>query len=187
VRRGILSNLLYANQDAEPVYGLVRDTVRDPDKTVAMAALASFWTGGIHRAAETCQLYFDNIDNPADALAGEASNALAWFGQCSAKYDALLDALDRRVKTAAIPSTLFDAALGHVCADAKSSADQHKRAAGIARAIAQKSEIKPWIRAGALDAVMKCDPENGAAFAAKLKSDPDKFVADKARELGGKK
>jgi hypothetical protein len=187
VRRGVLSNLLYANQDDDAVYALVRDTVRDPDKTVAMAALASFWTGGIRKGAETCQLYFENIDNPAPDLSAEASNALAWFGQCSSRYDGLLDSLDARVKAGTVGSTLYAASVSHLCADARTTDKQRARAAGIARDVAQKKEIKPWIRASALDAVMKCDPANGRAFVGKLGGDPEKSVADKARQILGSK
>lgn len=104
VRRGIVSSLLPSNQDDEPVFGLVRDTVKDPDKAVAEAALQSFWTGGTRRGDATCRVFADNIESPNDAIAGEASDYLAWFGQCSASFDALLDALERRVKAGSVSS-----------------------------------------------------------------------------------
>jgi hypothetical protein len=190
LRRGILSYLLYSNSDYEPVYNLVRDTVKDSDKAVALAALSSFWTGGSSKVDATCQLYFDNIDSPNDDLSAEASNALSWYGKCSSKYDALLDSLEKRVKTGpgAVGSTSYVTSARHVCEDVKSNDKQKKRAAEIGRSVAGKKDFKAWIRASALETVVKCDTSNGGkSFVGKFKKDPEKSVADKANELLAKK
>jgi hypothetical protein len=188
LRRGILANLLYNNGDFDPVYGLTKATVKDADKSVAMSALGAFWTGGSRKADETCQLYFDNINNANDDLAAEATNALAWWGRCSAKFDGLLDSLDKRVKANTVTSASYASATRHLCEDQKASDAQKKRSAGLARKMAERKENKAWVRSSALEAVVKCDPGNGGrSFVGKFKKDPEKSVADKANELLAKK
>src|SRR5262249_53301578 len=50
LRRGFLNNFLFANTDNDKVFDLVRDTVKDHDKMVALAALQAFWVGGSRRS-----------------------------------------------------------------------------------------------------------------------------------------
>ena len=190
VRRGILSQLLFSNQDYDPVYGLVRDTIKDPDKAVASQALSAFWVGGSRKSDDTCQIYVDNIDNPDDNLASEASNALSWCGRCAPKYDALIASLEKRVKAGpgAVASPSYATAARHVCEDAKATDAQKKKAAEIGRGIAGKKDFKAWVRTSALETVVKCDTGNGGrSFVGKFKGDAEKSVADKAKELLAKK
>jgi hypothetical protein len=188
LRRGIVANLLFYNQDYDPAFELVRETVKDGDKAVAQQALGAFWTGSTRRGEQTCPIYAENLENPNEDLASEANNYLAWFGQCSSRYDDLLASLEKRVKAGRVGSSSYLTAARHVCEDTKSSDKQKKRAAEIGRAVAGKGDFQPWIRVTALDTVMKCDPgSGGSAFVAKLKSDPEKAVADKATELLGAK
>lgn len=188
MRRGILSNLLFNNQDYDPVYALDKEMVKDSDKSVAMAALNAFWTGGSRKAEETCNLYLANIDNANDDMAAEASNALGWWGRCSSKFDQLLDSLEKRVKSNNLGSSQFPNAARHVCEDAKANDKQKKRGADLGRKIADRKENKAWVRSTALETVMKCDTGNGGrSFVGKFKKDPEKSVADRATELLGKK
>jgi hypothetical protein len=187
LRRGIVSNLLFNNQDYDPAFELIREAVKDGDKSVAQQALSAFWTGGTRRGDATCKVYAENIETPNEELAAEASNYLAWFGQCSSHYDELIDSLEKRVKAGAVGSSSFLSAARHVCEDVKSTDKQKKRAAEIGRTVAGKKDLKPWVRSTALDTVMKCDAAGGRAFVGKFKKDPEKVVADKASELLGKK
>jgi hypothetical protein len=188
LRRGILSQLLYANGDDDAVFQLAQRAVKDPDPAVALAALTSFWTGGASRADATCQLYADNLDNPNDELAAEATNALSWYKRCSSRYDALLDSLDKRVKAgpARLGSTSYVTSARHVCEDPKATDPQRARAAAMARTVAQR-DYAAWVRSSALDTVVTCDKAGGRAFLAPFKADPEKSVADKAKELLAKK
>jgi hypothetical protein len=188
MRRGILSNLLFNNSDYDPVYALDKDMVKDADKSVAMAALTAFWTGGSRKADETCHLYADNIENPNDDMAAEASNALGWWGRCSSKFDMLLDSLEKRVKANNVSSASYASAARHLCEDAKSNDKQKKRGADLGRKIADRKDNKAWVRSSALETVMKCDTSNsGRSFVGKFKKDPEKSVADRANELLAKK
>jgi hypothetical protein len=188
LRRGILANLLFNNQDYDPVYNLTRDTTKDADANVAQVALGAFWVGGQRKAEATCQIYFDNLSNSRDPMAEEAANNLAWYGHCSSKYDGLLDSLEKRAKANTITSLMYASSARHLCEDTKATDKQRKRALEFGRDISQKKEIKGWIRASALETVMKCDPGNGGrSFVGKFKKDPEKSVADKANELLGKK
>jgi len=186
VRRGILDELLLNNQDSAPVYDLVRGAIADPDPAVASLALHSFWMGGSRHPEETCQVYADNEDNHDEELAAEAANALSWSGHCASRYDALLASLERRVKTgvSALTSPSFVSAARHVCEDAKATDAQRRRAAQIGRQVAGKKELAGFLRSGALDTVLRCDGgAGGRAFIGRFKADPDKALADKAREL----
>ena len=188
LRRGILSNLLYNNQDDDPVFDLVRGATKDADSSVAMTALKAFWTGGMRKADRTCQLYAENTDNGNDDLAAEASNDLAWFGKCASRYDGLLDSLERRVKAGSLSSTSYVTAARHVCEDAGANDKQRKRAAALGRRMVGKKDFKAWIRVSALETVIKCDAGNGGrSFVGGFKGDTDKAVADKARELLARK
>ena len=188
VRRGILSTLLFNNQDHEPVYNLVRDAVKDSDKSVAQQALSSFWVGGGKKMDATCQLYVDHLENPNDDLAASANNYLSWYKRCATKYDALLDSLERRVKAGSVTSISYVMAARHVCEDVKATDGQRKRGAAIGRAVARKKDGKSWIRSAALDTVMKCDAgDGGRAFVGTFAKDPEKSLADKAAELLAKK
>jgi hypothetical protein len=182
LRRGIVANLLFNNPDYDPAFDLVREAVKDGDKAVAEQALAAFWTGSTRRGEATCKIYAENMENPNEELAAEANNYLAWFKQCSARYDDLCDSLEKRVKAGRVGSSSYLKAARHVCEDDKASDKQKKRAAEIGRTVA-KGAFQPWVRVTALDTVMKCDPGGGRAFVASLKGDREKAVADKAGEL----
>lgn len=188
VRRGILSNLLYNNQDDDAVYDLVRETVKDADGTVAQAALGSFWAGGGHKPDKTCQVYAENLGNGNDEVAAASCDYLAWSGRCTSRYDGLLDALEKRVKAGPVSFTSHVTAARHLCDDTKASDAQRKRAAAFGRTIAGKKDTKAWIRSSALEAVIHCDLGNGGrSFVGKFKADPEKTVADKAKDLLAKK
>jgi hypothetical protein len=190
LRLGVLGNLLNANPDVAAVFDLVKSTVKDPDRTVGLGALRAFWTGGAKNPAATCDVYAENVDNADGAIAAEASNALSWYGKCQAQYDALLDSLDRRVTTgaSALGAAQYMTAARHVCADGAASAKQKQRAAQIGRAVASKTEVKTWVRGSALDTVWACEPNASArSFVSGFKADPEKPLADKARDLLAKK
>jgi hypothetical protein len=182
LRRGIVANLLFYNQDYDPAFDLLRETVKDGDKAVAQQALGAFWTGGTRRGEATCKIYADNIESPNEELAADANNYLAWFKQCAPRYDDLLGSIEKRRQNGRLRSSSYLTAARHVCEDDKASDTQKKRAAEIGRGVA-KGDSSPWLRVAALDTVMKCDPGGGRAFVAKLKQDPDKAVVDKAAEL----
>jgi hypothetical protein len=188
LRRGILSNLLFNNQDYDPAYSLTRDSIKDSEASVAQTALGAFWTGGSRRLEATCQVYYDNLANPREGMAEYAADNLSWYGHCAAKYDGLLDFLEKHVKAGSVTSPNYASSARHICEDTAATDKQRKRALQMGHDISQKKEIKGWIRASALDTVMKCDPGNGGrSFVGKFKKDPDKSVADKANELLGKK
>jgi hypothetical protein len=188
LRRGILANLLFNNQDNDAVYNLTRDTIKDSDANVAQVALGAFWIGGQRKVEATCQIYYDNLSNPRDPMAEEAANSLSWYAHCASKYDGLLDSLEKRVKANTVTSLMYASSARHICEDTKATDKQRKRALEVGHDMSQKKEIKGWIRANALETVMKCDPGNGGrSFVGKFKKDSDKSVADKANELLGKK
>ncbi len=185
IRRGILSRFLSSNDDNDAVFAVVRDTVNDSEPEVAGAALSSFWGSGYKKPEAVCAVYRANIDNARDELAADASNSLAWTGRCSADYDALLASLEKRANTTGKwSSSSYSSADRHICEDTKASGPQRKRAAAVARKVAEtKTGQKAWTRAAALDAVIKCDPKLGPGFVGKFKSDPDKTIQDKVKEL----
>lgn len=182
LRSGVVSQLLMSNPDDEAVYDLVRDAVNDPDKTVAFWALHGFWMGGGGRPDATCQVFFDHLEDPDESVAGEAQSSLGWYhkGNCATRYDALLDVLEKRTKSGTGDATKAMWAAQHLCEDEKATAKQKKRAADVARAFAGAKGGPPAARADALGSVVACDPAGGKAFAAKFKSDPERFVSDKA-------
>jgi hypothetical protein len=189
-RLGVLSEILHTNPEVGPVFELVKDAVKDADHTVALGALRAFWTGGASKPAATCDIYAENVDNADVEVAAEASNALSWYGKCASRYDVLLDSLERRVKTG--PSALgvapFMTAARHLCVDATSTAKQKQRAAQVGRTVAGKPEFKIWVRSTALDTVWACESSTSArAFVTGFRSDSEKPLADKARELLVKK
>jgi hypothetical protein len=188
LRGGIVSSLFHNNADYEPAYNLLRDTVKDADKAVALAALGALGSMS-SRAEATCQLYLDNIDDANDDLAAAAASLLSFYGKCSSKYDALLDSLEKRVKTGpgAVQSMGYLSSARNVCEDAMSNDKQKKRAAELGRAVAGKKEFKAKIRSAALDTVIKCDTSGGRSFIGQFTKDPEKSVADRANELLAKK
>ena len=176
--------MLFTNGENNAIYDLVRDTVKDKDKGIGLAALQAFWVGGSHRVADTCKLYADNVDNADDSISAEATNALPWYRQCSSSYDALLASIGKRVDASKVPSASFATALKHVCEpDGKASDAQKKTAQKIAKSMAEAKSLQGWTRASAIDALVTCDPKGEKKELKKLASDADADVKKKAAEL----
>ncbi len=197
LRRGIVTGLLFNNRNDERVYVLVGSVVKDSDHALAETALNSLWLSSGKRMDITCQIYADHLHDPDDEIAAMASNFLSWQRRCSSRYDALLDGLEQRVGTAAghdggalsgLGSTSYLTAATHVCEDPKASEAQRKRAAEIGRRVAAGKDLSGSLRGSALETVLRCDPSDaGRTLVGTYRQDPEKYVADRARELLRKK
>jgi hypothetical protein len=162
VRMSMLSRMLFAN--GEVLYGFVKDIAKtDPDPGVRKAALSAFWTGTPpNKNAETCALWLEFVDEPADDVSGEAAYLCAFYpqgGGCKAEWDPLLAKLEKKAKEGVIRGGQSANALFHLHRQAGASEAQKKRALATARLILETKSNGGMARAKALELLFEKDPE----------------------------
>lgn len=186
LRAALIANIAWRNPGSSAAYELTREMVRDPEKDVRAAAISAFYMGGGRQPEVTCRIWLDNLDNAADEdVAAAASEYIARWGRCQAHYEALLEAQEKRHKAAKTDSPRHAAGLGFLCEDVKSQARQRERANELLRKIAETKTYEPDVRAGALEAILKCDADgsHARAFVTKFTTEPPAQLKERAIDL----
>lgn len=189
LRPAIVSNLLPTNPDSVEAFSITRDAVKDPsDSNMARTAMGAFGKLTTDKP-ERCDVFLENIENPAPDHAGDAAQ---WLTQprmhCSAHYDAVLKSIDARVKAKKAGSAFFPIALAGVC-DPKggSKPPQVKTALGLAHKLAEDKALDAHVRAQAIEASFKCDPKGGKAYLGKFKKETNAEVKEMVAGLSKQK
>ena len=183
LRSAIALRLLEHNPTVRAVHDLMRELVRDPDKQVRAAAVKALWAGGGHFPVDTCAVWAELLDDPDDDIAALCSRYVAWWGRCQDKYEALLEAEQRRAVAVRVRSTLHVEALTHVCRDDRAPDAQKQRAFALIRGLAEQGTVERQVRLRAVEGLLECDPVAGRAAVQRLSRDPDGIVAQVATEL----
>ena len=186
IRIGFLDQAQFNNRDA--YYAAVVELAKgDPDKDVRMAAFGAFWTGTPNgKTAEVCQLWYDLSRDPNEDIGGHAAYYLSFYmlnGGCSAKWDAMLDDIEKRGKAGTAKSSEWPGALYYMSGQKNVSSAQTSRAIAIAKIIAENTANGNSARARALDVVGERDKAGAKAYLEKFANDPDSYIKGRAQEL----
>jgi hypothetical protein len=153
---------------------------------VRRRALEAFDVGGAHFADDTCKLFAASFEHADEDMADLALKSAAGFeGRCAAHYDKLLAVLEKRAREGRFGSTRLARAVAQLVNKSSSHATdaQQKRAATLARVVAEDTKTPALVRISCLQALHDSDPRGTAALARKLQRDPSPIVAQTAREL----
>jgi hypothetical protein len=184
MRGAIVEELLHENPASLQAFDLSKEMVRDPDAQVRASAVGAFWIGGVRWAAETCRLWFDNIDNTMDQdVAARAGELLTRYGRCQAYFDALLDSEEKRFRASRTDRAPFATALTNLCEDLRSTDAQRWRALVLARRMVEEKLTDTVVRGEALASVLACDPAGGRAFVNGFAGDKEQSVRERALSL----
>jgi hypothetical protein len=170
----------HVNRDPKVVaYGV--EVSRNKSSRLRNAALDLLTDVARDFPAETCK-EINALRSDKDAfVANRATSSLA-SSKCPAYVDKLLDTLSA-VDVKKDVDQRMGFALNDLCANKDLSPAQRSRANKAARRISEAPAVHTNTRFYTLSAVMRCDPENGAAFVSKYKNDKDATIAKRAAEL----
>ena len=186
IRIGFLDQAQFNNRDA--YYAAVTELAKsDPDKDIRMAAYGSFWTGTPKgKTAEVCQLWFDITHDANEQVGSHAAYYLSFYsldGGCAAKWDGMLDDIEKRAKAGTAKSSDWPGALYYMSGQKGASDAQKGRAVTIAKALAENAANGNSSRARALDVVAERDAAGAKAYLEKFANDPDTYLKGRAQEL----
>lgn len=184
LRQAIARHMLWSNKQ---LYDLTLQLARtDAVPEVRKAALGAPWTGTpTGRENDTCVLFLEKVDDPADDVSGEAAYLCGFWsrnGGCKTQWDPLLGKIEARARAGRIKSPQMASALSYFHGQKAASAAQKKRAVSIAKALIENPANAGIARGNALRFIGEVD-DGAKAYAGRWLSDKEFFVKNAAKDI----
>jgi hypothetical protein len=184
MRVGILGTLMKTNPENDDVFNLMRESVKNPDFESHVQATA-FGAMSWHTKPAKCDAFLEATQDENDDRAGDATQFILRSDQhCDAHYDTVLKSIEDRVKAKKVPNALFADALRMLC-NPKGTAKppQVKKAATLAKKIAEDKKLEGRVRALGITAAAECDPKGAKAYSAKFKKETDEEIKESVARI----
>lgn len=184
LRRSLAQHLLWSNKQ---LYDLTLQLARtDAVPAVRRAAISAPWTGTPNgRENDSCSLWLEKVDDPADEVHGEAAYLAAFWsrgGGCRTQWDALLGKIEARARGGKVQSSQMASALGYFHGQKLATPAQRQRAVAIAKTIVETTGNSGIARGNALRVIGEVD-DGAKAFAQRFVDDKEFFVKSSAKDV----
>lgn len=184
LRRTLAQHMLWTNRQT---YDLTLQLARtDAVPAVRKAALGAPWTGTpTGREADSCNLWLEKVDDPADEVNGEAAYLCAFWsrgGGCRSQWDPLLAKIEARARAGTVKSSQMASALSYFHGQKQATAPQKARAVAVAKAIVENRANSGMARGSALRFIGEVDA-GAKAYAARFTGDGEFFVKSAAKDV----
>jgi len=173
VRTSMIETILYNNAETPTMVAAVKQLILDPNTNIRVAVVRAFDAGGLDK--EACGLWAGNLDHEDRYLADKCYYYLV-TNPCSAQYDAMLDAAEKR------PPTAIEN-LQALCTQGGTPPKIKERLIKATDSWAMNTKLLASQRAESLKVLAACDPAQAKKVAGALTKDKDDYVREKAVEL----
>ncbi len=184
MRVGILGALMKTNPASDDAFNLMRESAKNPDFDSNVQGTA-FGAMSWHTKPAKCDAFLEATQDADDGRAGDATQFILRSDQhCDAHYDAVIKSLEDRVKAKKVTNALFGDALRLLC-NPKGTAKppQVKKAAAIAKKIAEDKKLEGRIRASGITGAAECDPKGAKAYSARFKKETDEDIKESVARI----